>query len=288
MTHFRRYIWMMLTGISISACNNQGDKKVTGADTAMALSDSAGKETDRLVYVDCYEGFFKDLPLLSDSDRVVLTARNGDTVKFKKFFREDLGSKYARYGLKSIDADTIPELIVYNYTGGAHCCDELYVFGKEKDSYAFRAKLYGGFICIDPVTNIITYSLNETLGYFFSCYACGFSDSTKGFQTIREIELAYKGGKFEVKPYAPATEKQVLHNLAVLKEHGFEEIVEGLMDSGWRKEFAMNFAVWHYNHGQNWNETKKLFDKYYTFKDAARIWKEFYSTLEDAKKENTF
>jgi hypothetical protein len=50
----------------------------------------------------------------------------------------------------------------------------------------------------------------------------------------------------------------------------------------------MNIAVWHYNHGENWTLTKELFDKYYKFKDAARVWKEFRNTLQAMERENDF
>jgi hypothetical protein len=61
-----------------------------------------------------------------------------------------------------------------------------------------------------------------------------------------------------------------------------------MMDNGWRKEFAMNLAVWHYNHGKDWDGTKKLFDQYYVFEDADKVWNEFYHTLKESEKENSF
>lgn len=279
--------------VLFSCNNNNTDKKASEADS-LALSKDSTHTNDSLVYEDCYEKFFKGGPQITDSDKVMLLLKNGSQVSLKKFFSTDTTfksgdfmSKYARCIVKSIDGDTMPELVIYNYTGGAHCCDEITVFAKDKKGYNFKARLYGGFACVDPATNIFTYSFNETLGYFFGCYACGFSDSVHDFNTIREIQLCYVKGKFEVQRYSADDEKQLLHNLQVLHDHGYEEMQDGMMDNGWRKEFAMNFAVWHYNNGKNWDATRKLFDQYYTFKDAAKIWKEFYSTLKDAEKQST-
>lgn len=276
-----------LSILALVSCNNNPDKKVSPADSLHLSKDSTHNNSDSVVYEDCYEKFFKGGTQFTDSDKVMLTLKNGSQVSLKKFFSGENASKYARCTLKSIDGDTIPELVIYDYTGGAHCCDEIEVFAKDKKGYNFKAKLFGGFACVDSSTDIFTWSFNETLGYFFGCYACGFSDSVHGFSTIRELQLRYVNGKFEVQHYAAADEKQLIHNLEVLQQHGYEDLQDGMMDSGWRKEFAMNFAVWHYNNGKNWDTTKKLFDKYYTFKDSVKVWKEFYSTLKDAEKQNS-
>ena len=276
-----------LSILALLSCNDNGtDQKASQVDS-LALSKDSARTDDSLVYEDCYEKFFDGGLHPVDSNKVMLTLKNGDRVTLAQFFRDKNSPAFARCISKSIDNDTIPELIMSSYTGGAHCCDEINIFAKDKNDYTFKAKLYGGFVCIDPATNVFTYSFNETLGYFFGCYACGFSDSTKDFTTLREIALRYVKGKFEVQRYSAETEKKLLHNLQLLHEHGYEDVEDGLMDSGWRKEFAMNFAVWHYNNGKSWAATKKLFDQYYTFKDAAKIWKEFSSTLKDAEKQST-
>jgi hypothetical protein len=143
-------------------------------------------------------------------------------------------------------------------------------------------------VCIDPQTNIFSFSFTESLGYFFSCYSCVYRDSTDQYRLIREIELRFHNGQFVVVPYNADIEKQLQTNLALLKEHGYVELDAGLMDNGWRKEYAMNLAVWHFNHGKNWDATKKLFNQYYTFKDADKIWREFYNVINEAGKENSF
>jgi hypothetical protein len=235
---------------------------------------------------DCIKPFFDGLEKMPDSNRAILVMKNGREMAWMNFLKNELMTEHANWGLSNFDNDTIPELLVHNYTGGAHCCEELYVFEKSGRKYKLKAKLFGGFQCIDASSKIVSFSFNETLGYFYSCYACGYQDSSAGFRPIREIDLKYTDGKFAVVPYNADVDKQVIKNLEILKEHGFEDIDQGLMDSGWRKEFALNLAVWHYNHGKNWTETKKLFDTYYPFKDATKIYKEFYRIIKDAEKES--
>ena len=128
----------------------------------------------------------------------------------------------------------------------------------------------------------------ETLGYFFSCYACIYRDSAVEYRPLRETELRFYDGNFAVVPYNADVEKQVETNLNLLKNHGFVELDGGLMDNGWRKEYAMNLAVWHFNHGKNWEATQKLFAQYYPFKDASNVWAEFTRSLKAAEKENSF
>jgi hypothetical protein len=274
--------------ILLPSCRNATEKN-TGF-KAVDTSDSSKSDniTDTDNYLDCNAVFFKKLSTFTDPATINLKLNNGNSMSLIRFKQDELLSDYVRYGLKSIDNDTTPELIVFNNTGGAHCCDEIYIFEKDADSYLQKARLFGGFICIDPASNIFNFSFNETLGYFFSCYACSLEGNIQELKTIREIELKYNDSRFIVLNNDPEKEKELLSNLDILKNHGYEELDQGLMDNGWRKEFAMNFAVWHYTHGKNWAATKSLFDKYYTFKDADRVWIEFYNSLTEAEKENSF
>lgn len=270
-----------------SGCNNKSVK--SPADKILdSLEAASGVDSTKPGYVDCYENFFQSLPKFSDSLSAYLLLQNGKRVTLTHFFKEEFMSQVSEYGKKDMDGDGIEELIIFNNTGGAHCCDEYYIFGHKKENeFEFKAHLMGGETCIDAITNVFTYSFGETFGYFFTCYACEFEDSSGTFNAMREIQLKYAGGKLQVIPYDSEDEKQNLANLQVLQKHGFEKI-DGLMDSGWRKEIAMNLAVWHYNHHKAWNQTKALFDKYYNFEDAAKVWKEFYNTVNDFSKENTF
>jgi len=268
------FIWMA------TGCNSNADKFKEGDGMDM---DSAAR-----AYAECYENFFADLPKFNDSSSALLILESTRKVSITQFFKEEYMSPVAQYGLKDLDSDGVTELVIYNNSGGAHCCDEYYIFSQiNEKEFDFKSHLMGSGACISAVTNTISFSFSETLGYFFGCYACGFNDSSANFKTMRGIILQFKKGKLVVVPYSSAEEKQNIVNLQVLKNHGYEK-VEGMMDNGWRKEFAMNLAVWHYNHGKDWDRTKKLFDNYYKFEDAEKVWNEFYHTLKESEKENSF
>lgn len=274
-------IFLLTAGCDNNAKRNPGDQI---HDSMQAGEDDSSK----LAYADCYENFFKALPKFSDSMSASLLLQDGKRITLTRFFRDEFMSQVSQYGKKDLDGDGTEELIVFNNTGGAHCCDEYYIFTqKTKNEFEFKAHLMGGETCIDATNNTFAYSFGETFGYFFTCYACEFEDSSGAFHSKREIQLKYASGKLQVIPYGSEDEKQIRVNLQILQDHGFEK-VEGLMDSGWRKEFAMNLAVWHFNHNKDWKQTKQLFDQYYHFRDAAKVWKEFHNTLQEFGKENTF
>jgi hypothetical protein len=288
MGKYRLFCFLIFISQLISFCNNNQDKQVTPrkdtvknnnpVDTAVAV--------ETMIYDDCNDEFFSQTSKSIDTSALKVKLKNGHRYTWKEFVNDELMSSQVSWGLKDLDNDSLDELVVFNYTGGAHCCNELYIFKKAGAEYIQKGKLFAGFECIDAQSNMISYSLNESLGYFFGCYACGFTDETGTFKTIREIELRYDHGRFVTVPYSAERENQLFQNLEVLGKHKYEDMEEGLMDSGWRKEFAMNFAVWHYNHGKNWRATKELFDKYYKFKDAPRVWKEFRYTLREMEKDS--
>lgn len=275
-------IFMMVAGCTGNS-GRGGDR-----DSTYRHADNESPSGTGKAFSNCYENFFIALPKFKDSTSAHLVLEDGKKVTLTRFFKEEFMSPASEYGLKDLDGDGTQELVIYNNTGGAHCCDEFFIFHTiASGQFRYAAHVLGGSACINAATGMITYSLSETLGYFFGCYACGFSSHSPAFKTLRDIKLRYAHGTLHVVPYVAAEEKQNLTNLQLLQQHGFEK-VEGLTDNGWRKEFAMNLAVWHFNHSKNWKATKQLFKKYYTFKDAARVWKEFYATLVDCAKENTF
>lgn len=272
----------------MTGCNNNNDNRQVVEVREDSIHNKKAADINTTNYYSCYENFFKELPRFNDSSSAYLVWNTGKRKSLTQFFKDEFMSPVSQYGKKDIDGDGVAELIIFNYTGGAHCCDEYYIFHQnDEHNFEYKAHIIGGQACMEPATNTITYSFSETLGYFFSCYACGFSDSSGTFKTMREIQLKYAQSKLSVITYDTSAARQNLINLQVLKKHGYEKI-EGLMDSGWRKEFAINLAIWHYNHNKKWKLTKKIFDKYYAFKDAFTVWKEFHSTLIEAAKENSF
>ncbi|MEO5995304.1 MAG: hypothetical protein ABIN89_01320 [Chitinophagaceae bacterium] len=287
--HISRLVLFFIAGFFLMpGCANNSDKKVGTVNNDSLKNGRESEDSGSLTYESCYENFFKGLPRFSDSSSAYLLLQDGKRKSLTQFFKDEFMSPISEYGLNDLDADGVMELIIFNYTGGPHCCDEYFIFRQKNErAFEYKAHLMGGQACIDAVTHTISYSFSETLGYFFSCYACEFSDSSGTFKNIREIQLKYSGSKLKVISYDTASERQNLANLAILQKHEYEK-VEGMMDNGWRKEFAINFAIWHYNHGKNWKKTKKLFDKYYDFQDEARVWKEFHRTLIESEKENSF
>lgn len=59
-------------------------------------------------------------------------------------------------------------------------------------------------------------------------------------------------------------------------------------DDGFRKEIALNLAVFYYSFGKNMLETQKLFNKYYKFPDTKKVWAAFVKNLGYIKKESDF
>lgn len=245
-----------------------------GADTTIADEGSA----------DCYSLFFNTSRI--DSNNVIIISNEGKQLTLPEFIEaEEFEKEYTSIAFKDLDKDSTEELWIRNFTMGAHCCDEWYVFLKQADGkFKYATKLKAGNTCVKD--SIFTFTFDEPFGYFMSCYACGFDDSARGFVMMREISLRFNKGAFEVIPYSPGDEEQLMKNLEILKQEGVVKIDEDGIDNGVRKEFAMNFAVYYFNHGRDLDATKKLFDQYYVFKDARKVWKEIASYLKDTKKYN--
>ena len=193
-------------------------------------------------------------------------------------------------GLKDLDNDGKKELVLYDYTGGAHCCDEFYVFKNiAPNKYQYVAKTFAGDVCINDKNEFI-YSFYQQYGYFFTCFACEYSDtSDAGPQPINSITLRYSKGKIMVVPGDQELKNTITDNLSKLKEQPYQKLQdEADQDDGLRKEFALNLAVYYYSFGRNLVQTKMLFDKYYRFPDAKKVWTEFVEILNGIKKESDF
>jgi hypothetical protein len=275
-------VYCLFIGLTISCKNNSSKpgsadtaKKVSGNNTITADSVDYGNEPD------CYTNFFTtSVPI--DTNNIIIINDEGREQKLPDFINEqELVKEYTNITFKDVDKDAVEELWIRNFTMGAHCCDEWYVFLKQPGGkFRQTAKLSGGNVCVKD--SLFSFTFDEAFGYFMSCFACGFNDSAKGFVMMRDIALRFNKGRFEVVPYPKNQEAQLIKNMQILKQEGVGEI-ENNMDNSVRKEFAMNLAVYYYNHGKNINATKKLFDTYYTFSDAKRVWKEFLDHLKDAK-----
>lgn len=243
---------------------------------------------------DCYEKFFASCEPVSAPAKTILILKNQKAVSLKNVFKytgadTSMGIG-TQQGLKDLDNDGKKELVLYDYTGGAHCCDEFYVFKNiAPNKYQYVAKTFAGDVCINDKNEFI-YSFYQQYGYFFTCFACEYPDSSDaGPKSVNSIALRYNNGKLKVVTGDQELKNTIIDNLGKLKEQPYQKLQdEADQDDGLRKEFALNLAVYYYSFGRNLVQTKMLFGKYYRFPDAKKVWTEFVTILNGIKKESDF
>jgi len=237
---------------------------------------------------DCFTNFFKRTTELPSVSKTLLVTRAGKTVSMTSFSKAEAGAE-VQYGLIDLDKDGKNELVIYNFSGGAHCCDIFYFFKNvAPNKYQYAAKTFGGNVCVSDNDEFI-FDFTEHFGYFFTCYACQFEEKDMATNPIHNIFLKYNKGKLSVVPGDNDLRNQINDYLAVLSEEPYEKLNNDLdFDNGLRKEFAFHFAVYYYSFGRNIAETKKLFDKYYKYPDAKKVWAQFVTHLSDMKADNDF
>ena len=197
---------------------------------------------------------------------------------------------YPEHTLADLDNDGKKELVISNFTGGAHCCDEIYIYKSiAPDKFQYAAKMFGGHTIVTPKREF-EFSFDESFGYFFTCYACGYADTSDAAPIpLRSITLRYNKGKIAIVPGDKELRNTINDNLGKLGELPFGKLDDELaMDDGFRKEVAMNLAVFYYSFGRNMPETQKLFKKYYRYPDATKVWTAFTKSLLYIKKDNDF
>ena len=251
---------------------------------------------------ECTEGIFRRSEKISSPAKISVVTKNQKTVKLSVFLlsiRSGNGAfinppstieilKLQDYGLVDLDRDGKKELLVSNNTGGAHCCDEFYFFKNiGPNKYQYAAKTFAGDVCVSD-SNEFVYSFNQQLGYFFTCFACNYLDSSDGAPVeVRGITFRYNKGKLTPVPGDQELRSIINDNLGKLGEQPYKKLESATaQDEGLRKEFAMNLAVFYYSFGKNITETQKLFAKYYKFPDAANVWAEFRKQLQSISKQN--
>lgn len=233
--------------------------------------------------------FFQQGEKIKATDKVSLIMLNKKATKLAAFLKSP-DMQFADHVLSDLDNDGRKELLISNFTGGAHCCDEIYVFkNSTATKYQQVAKLFAGQTLITRGNEFI-YSFGEHLGYFFTCYACGYSDTSDAAPIeVRSIALHYSKGKMFVVPGTTELRSIINDNLGKLGELPYEELEEDVaQDNGLRKEFAMNLAVFYYSFGRNLTATQALFNKYYKYPDAIKVWQAFTKQLQYIRKANVF
>ncbi len=220
---------------------------------------------------------------------ISLLQKNGKKTSLAAYLR-DGDNMYADHVLVDLDNDGKEELVLSSFTGGAHCCDELIIYKNTRPGqYQQAGRMFAGHTLITEDNEFI-FTFYEPFGYFFTCYACGYVDTTDTAPVdIKTVTLQYKNGKLAPKAGSQELRSIINDNLGKLGEQPYEPLEEDIaQDNGLRKEFAINLAVFYYAFGKNLPETQRLFNKYYLFPDTKKVWAEFVQQLQEIKKGNDF
>ncbi len=233
--------------------------------------------------------FFQQGEKLNSTDKVLLILKSKKTIRLSSFLKTP-DMQFSDHVLGDLDNDGKKELLISNFTGGAHCCDEIYIFKNiAVNKYQQVAKLYAGHALITRDNEFI-YSFGEHFGYFFTCYACAFVDtSDAGPIEVRSIALRYSQGKINIHPGNQELRSIINDNLGKLGEEPYQALSdESSQDNGLRKEIAMNLAAYYYSFGKNLTATQALFNKYYKHPDAKKVWTAFAKQLQTIRLKNDF
>lgn len=268
--------------VGMIACNQQSTSNKTtdapAADTS-GLS-SSENDSDPLNRRNCFAWFFKGAAVVEDSNSLFVAFPGFPRMSLRQMIRDELFNN-ARVGLQDLDGDGRAEMVIYNYTGGAHCCDEFFVLAPDATgTYSIQTKLFGGNTCISRNYEF-SYNLYEGLGYFYACYACIYTDSAKGLIVPPPIQYRYENGRFLLSGDTAALAAAALKNLNLLRQVPLKKL-QNNEDGGIRKMFAINLATLHFLRNSNWEATRILFDRFYVSKkDAEEVWQQFQKTLTD-------
>jgi hypothetical protein len=212
--------------------------------------------------------------------KTLLITKAKKTVKLSNLMKST-DPVYADLVLADLDNDGKKELLLSSYTGGAHCCDEIYIYKNiASNKYQHAAKLFAGHTVITGKREFI-FSLHENFSYFFTCYACTYTDTADEAPIdVSRITLRYNKGKMMIVPSDSELKSIINDNLGKLGEQPYQKIDSDLaQDEGLRKEFAMNLAAYYFSFGKNMLETQKLFNKYYKYPDKKAVWTAFVKQL---------
>ncbi len=253
-------------------------------DTVLFQKDSAIiPETDPLTKL------LQEGEKVSHPEKIILMLKNGKQISMQRFMKSNL-TEFSDAALVDLDNDSKTELLFSNYTGGAHCCDEIYIFKKTgTNRFQFSGKMFAGATGIDE-NKTFQYRLYELFGYFFTCYACAFPTENDADPIENNtINIKYRQGRLQIVKGSKELLSIINDNLGKLNEQPYVVLKDDLaMDEGLRKEFALNLGVYYYSFGKNFTTTKMLFDKYYKFPDSKKVWVAFVTTIKYINSVNTF
>lgn len=264
------------------ACKQQSSSNKTAAANTVDTSSLPSSEnaSDPLDQRNCFAWFFKEAPVVEDSNSLFVALPGFPRISLKQMIRDELFNN-VRVVLQDLDSNGSNELVIYNYSGGAHCCDEFFVLAPDATgTYSIQTKLFGGNTCISRNYEF-SYNLYEGLGYFYACYACIYTDSAKGLMLPPPIQYRYESGRFLLSGDTAATAAAALKNLNLLRKVPIKQL-QNNEDGGLRKMIAINLATLHFLRNSNWDATRALFDRFYVNKnDANEVWQQFRKTLID-------
>lgn len=231
-------------------------------DTVLYAKDSV---IDVNAMVDCQSAFFERTERVPSFGSTKIVNKAGKTVTMTSFLASNDMGVESQHAVIDLDNDGKKELVIFNYTGGAHCCDEYYFFKNiGLNKYQYIGKTFGGDVCVND-KNEFVYYFNQSFGYFFTCFACTYADnSDEAPLPVDHITLQYQKGKLVVKKGDSELRSMINDNLAKLAEQPYQPLEEDIdQDNGLRKAVAKNLAVFYYSFGKNMPQTQALFNKYY-------------------------
>lgn len=258
--------------------------------SSLQAQDDVLHAKDSVLEKECAQRYFEMAEQILSPEKIIVVTKARRTMKLPAFKKVTGMGERSMECLADLDRDGKPELLIWNYTGGAHCCDELYIFrNMGPDKYQYAAKTFSGNVCIADNQSIF-FDFYEYFGYFFACYACAYTDTSETAPIpVHNIELRYRNGKLTVVPGEKDFRLVIMDNLEKLSEQPYRKPDPTTEhDNGLRKEYALNLAVYYYSFGKNMTALKRLFDKYYRFPDAGIVWIRFVQILNQIKKENDF
>lgn len=180
----------------------------------------------------------------------------------------------------NLDADTIPELMVKYYTGGAHCCDMYTIFKKSGiNEYKEIFEIEGGVGSLQVSKGDLNFNFAENTGYFFTCYAC-FLENLPDSTFVPYIWLHYDGKNFIVKGGNESLNQSILRNLEFLSKREIPPLDVFEMDDGTRKAYAEHVIAWYFNNGENMDATAKLFKTFYHGADSQKVFDEIVQYIQ--------
>ncbi|MBL7747903.1 MAG: hypothetical protein JNM19_10775, partial [Chitinophagaceae bacterium] len=132
--------------------------------------------------------------------KTLLITKARKTVKLSVMMKNE-EMMLSEHVLADLDNDGKKELLINNFTGGAHCCDEILIYKNVGvNKYQHVARLFAGHTVITPEKEF-KFSFHENFGYFFTCYACSYTDTSDAAPlNVSDLTLKYNKGKLSLVP----------------------------------------------------------------------------------------